>query len=313
MNKKPIVAFGEVLWDLLPAGAQLGGAPFNFCYRAHSLGMNGTMISRLGRDELGTRAHQRIIELGVSDGCIQWDDKHPTGAVDIQFDEANQPDYEIIANVAYDFIEAVEAALHAAKDADCICFGSLAQRNPVSRHTLQQLLAHASNAIKLFDVNLRTDCYSTEVISNSLDQSQIVKLNDDEALMIRDLFGFDADTLPEVADAMMKRWPLQLCLITMGDKGVLAKSQTEPLYEPGFEIDVVDPCGSGDAFTAAFMAKWLNQAPLNECCLWGNALGAMVASTSGATVPILVSDIESFLKNPPKRIGDESQIRENAC
>lgn len=307
MNVKMIAAFGEVLWDLLPSGQQLGGAPFNFCYRIHSLGMNSAMISRLGRDGRGEAAHQRITELGVSDAYMQWDNDHPTGTVDITLDELNQPDYTIITNVAYDYIQPTAAALQVVKQSDCICFGSLAQRNPASRETLMTLLEAAGDAVKLFDVNLRNDCYSTETIAASLQYAQIIKLNNDEAWMLRDMLDIEGDSLPALAKAMMERWSLQACLITLGDQGVYARNQSgECVYEAGFKVDLIDPCGSGDAFTAAFMVKWLNHAPLKECCLWGNALGAMVATQPGATTPIAPEEIEAFLKGASQRIVDAS-------
>ncbi|MBZ0257879.1 hypothetical protein K8I31_17580, partial [bacterium] len=189
MNAKTIVAFGEVLWDLLPSGPQLGGAPFNFCYRAHSLGMNAAMISRLGRDDLGKQAHQRLVELGVSDTCVQWDEDRPTGTVKIELDQDNQPDYYIVPDVAYDFIQANGAALHAAQSADCICYGTLAQRHETSRETLKKLLSAAENAVKLYDINLRKKCYTKELITASLQQANIMKLNEDEAWLLRDMFS----------------------------------------------------------------------------------------------------------------------------
>ncbi|MDP8242563.1 MAG: carbohydrate kinase [Candidatus Hinthialibacter antarcticus] len=306
MNPRNIVAFGEVLWDLLPGGPQLGGAPFNFCYRAHSLGMNAAMISRLGRDELGKQAHQRILELGVPDLCVQWDDSHPTGTVNITLDENNQPDYFIVPEVAYDFIQINETTLDAIRNADCICFGTLAQRSEPSRNTLNSLLNAADGAVKLCDINLRKNCYTQEIIINSLKQAQMMKINEDEAWMLRDMLPLKGDSLPAIAESLLTSFSLDACVITKGDKGAYARNrQGESVYEPGFQVNLVDPCGSGDAFTAAFMAKWLNQAPLDECCVWGNALGAMVATQAGATSPISPDEIEAFIQNPQQRLADQ--------
>ncbi|MGD8717158.1 MAG: PfkB family carbohydrate kinase, partial [Desulfobacterales bacterium] len=144
-----IVSFGEALWDLLPTGPALGGAPLNFAYRVNSLGHRSIIVSRLGKDDLGEKAREQIVTLGVDDTCLQRDDAYPTGTVEIYFDEKKNPDYTIIENVAYDYIEFSDNLEKIIKDADCLCFGTLAQRNIVSRQTLQNLFSRFSGNIKL--------------------------------------------------------------------------------------------------------------------------------------------------------------------
>ena len=144
---RTIVAYGEILWDLLPSGAVLGGAPFNFVYRVNSLGHRGVMVSRLGRDDLGNRTFGIVKELGLETSYIQWDSEHPTGTVEVRFDEKKNPDYRIVPAVAYDFIEVTESLQDLAAGAECLCYGTLIQRRQDSRNTLyrRQLIIHPGN------------------------------------------------------------------------------------------------------------------------------------------------------------------------
>ena len=167
--RKTILSFGELLWDILPDCTKLGGAPFNFTYRADSLGDRGLMISRLGGDELGRQAFEQVAALGMDTSFLQEDPSYPTGTVKVSFDENNNPDYVIVPEVAYDHIELTDKLLQTAENTDCLCFGSLAQRSPQSRHTLANLLEAAEKALKFYDINLRKDCYNLDIIEFSLD------------------------------------------------------------------------------------------------------------------------------------------------
>ena len=173
--EKTVLAFGEVLWDILPSRTILGGAPFNFIYRVNSLGETGLMISRLGRDELGHRAHGQIVQSGLDTQFIQWDAELPTGTVEVSFDKQNNPDYFIVPDVAYDRIEITEELLDAASAADCVCFGTLSQRAAQSRKTLERLLKEAATGLKLLDINLRKQCYSLETVISSLEKADVLK------------------------------------------------------------------------------------------------------------------------------------------
>ncbi len=297
MTEKTILSLGEILWDLLPSGAVLGGAPFNFAYRVHSLQYQSRMVSRLGRDEYGQLAWERIQRLGMDTHFIQWDDTKPTGTVRITLDERNQPDYYIVPDVAYDEIQYTDEILDAASQADCICFGTLAQRSETSRRTLWRILENASHALKLLDINLRKNCYSTETIQQSLQQADVLKLNELEAPFLAELFSLPKD-IPGFCAALMKRWPLSQCLVTLGERGVFAASlEGTAVYEPGYSVQLVDPCGSGDAFTAGFLDQFFRGRPLRECCRFGNALGALVATQPGATVPISLEEIQRFMES----------------
>ncbi|MCP4623779.1 MAG: carbohydrate kinase [bacterium] len=301
-----IVSFGEALWDLLPTGPVLGGAPLNFAYRANSLGRRSIIFSRLGRDDLGQKAREQIVSLGMNDTCLQLDNTYPTGTVEIYFDEDKNPDYTIIENVAYDNIEFSDNLENIVKGADCLCFGTLAQRSHISRRTLRNLLSKFSGKFKLLDINLRKNCYSDETIESSLEQANILKLNDEELAVLVDVYGLQGDSaIPSQAERLLKRAGLEYCVVTVGERGAFALSIVgEKIYSPGYKVHLVDPCGSGDGFAAGFIHSLLNGHPLGEACRLGNALGAMVARQEGATQPISYMEIMAFMDANQPEIVD---------
>ena len=302
-----VVAYGEVLWDLLPSGAVLGGAPFNFVYRVQTLGDRGLMVSRLGRDELGEKALGTIRNLGMDTAHLQWDDEHPTGSVEVSFDQRRNPSYEIIRGVAYDHIEPTDAALAAAAEADCLCFGTLIQRTRVSRDTLGRLLEAFRGRLSILDINLRPECYSDETIRLSVERADILKLNDGEAQTLAGLYGLEGRALSEIARGLLDRTALQIVVVTLGERGALAASQGgEVVYHPGYAVELVDPLGSGDAFTAGFVHALLREQPLASACRFGNALGAMVARQEGATQPIAREEVQPFMAGSSPGSVEES-------
>jgi len=302
---KSVFAFGEVLWDVFPGRSMLGGAPFNFIYRVNSLGMRGVIASRVGSDELGSRALAEAERLGIDTACIQKDTGHPTGKVNITFDKDNQPDYEILPGAAYDHIEAGANILDKARRADCVYFGTLAQRSETSRNTLVKLLDAAGGTLKLLDLNLRKDCYSKETVLWSLDKCDILKLNDDEVTILRDILEISPGDITGFCREAVDRWNLRYCLVTMGDKGVFAVSGTEQVYVPGYEVDVMDPVGAGDAFTAGFIVALLGGSVLRGACEYGNAAGAAVCTGKSGTCPVSREDIEKIMNSPEKRVADK--------
>ncbi len=303
--KKTILAFGEVLWDMLPSCTVLGGAPFNFAYRANSLGDTGLMISRLGRDELGRKAHDQIVRLGLDTRFIQWDDEFPTGTVQVSFDQENNPDYFITPHVAYDQIELTEPLVGLASTADCLCFGTLSQRLGRSGKTIEQLLNRASKSLKLLDINLRKDCYNLEIVTFSLQQADNLKLNEDEAGQLGLMLGIRHQSIPQFCEEMLDRWSLRHCVVTLGEKGAFAMSaQGEKVYVPGYKIRLVDSLGAGDAFTAGFLHYILQQKSLADACRFGNILGAIVCTQEGATQPVTLEQIDTFADKDIERIVD---------
>jgi len=292
-----VVAFGEALWDLLPTGPVLGGAPLNFAYRVNSLGHRSIIVSRLGKDDLGAKVREQIVNLGMDDTCLQWDDAYPTGTVDIYFDEDKNPNYTIIDNVAYDYIESSTDLENIVKNADCLCFGTLAQRNTVSRQSLLSLLSIFSGKFALLDINLRKNCYSAETLKISLEQANVLKLNDEELAVLVDLLGLQGDSVPDQAENLLKHADLEYCVVTLGERGAFALSHRgEKIYSPGYHISLVDPCGSGDGFAAGFIHVLLEGGFLEQACRLGNALGAMVAQQEGATQPISYQEVMAFME-----------------
>ncbi len=302
MNKA-IAAFGEVLWDLLPSGPVLGGAPMNFAFRVQGLGSRGLVISRLGRDERGGAAHDRITEMGMESQYLQWDENHPTGTVPVTLDEHNNPHYVILPDVAYDYIETTADLLSLAGCVDCFCFGTLSQRASRTRETLYRLLDVAPHATKLLDLNLRQDCYSPETVRASLERATVLKLNDSEAEELKTLFGIQAPHPAEFCAQIMQQFSLSHCVITLGGEGVFAASADgEQVYEPGYRIPVADTLGAGDAFTAGFIHHLVNGHSLQESCQAGNILGAIVAGQQGGTTSISIEDIAAFSAKGYERV-----------
>jgi fructokinase len=294
---KIVLSFGEILWDLLPQATILGGAPFNFTYRVNTLGETGLMISRLGRDALGEKAFEAVRSLNLNTDYLQWDNKRPTGTVQVYFDEQKNPDFLIIPGVAYDFVEMNPVLREIAVKADCLCFGTLAQRKKKSRNTLAELIKYSKKSIKFLDINLRKDCFTPETIRFSLEKADILKLNEDEAYQLAKIFGKNIPKLSYFCSETIKKWELKYCLITLGDKGAFAQSHNgEKIYVPGFQVDLVDSLGSGDAFSAGFIHKILNNFSLKEACEFGNILGALVATKAGATPTVSFEEINRFVQ-----------------
>jgi len=299
--QKLIVAYGEILWDLMPSGAVLGGAPFNFVCRVNSLGHRGLMVSRLGNDELGDRALEIVEGLGLETGYLQRDEDYPTGTVEVSFDEQKNPDYRIIPNVAYDFIEPREDLGTLVGKADCLCFGTLIQRQEVSRSTLYELLGGFSGRFVLLDINLRRDCYTRESILESIAHADILKLNDGEADLLAEIYGMERSgggiDLSRFTETLLVRSNLKFIVVTLGERGAFAVSREgEKAYHPAFSIRLRDSVGSGDAFTAGFVDALLNDRSLPLACRYGNALGSVVAAQEGATQPLDRSQVDDFLE-----------------
>ena len=305
MSKK-IIAFGELLWDILSDSTVLGGATFNFAYRVNTLGDQGLMVSRLGRDALGREAYDKVAAMELDTQYLQWDEQKPTGTVQVSFGANNSPNYVIIPDVAYDFIECHDHLLRSVLDADCLYFGTLIQRNNTARETLSQLLEYSPDSLKILDINLRKKCYSPETIAFSLRYADILKLNETEARQLGDMLEIDDITIPGFCQRIIEKYSLQYCLITLEERGAFAVSQEgEKVYIPGFQIDLADSLGAGDAFAAGFIHKILRGESLQAACVYGNILGAIVATQVGATVPIVSGDIESFAtQNTNRNIDD---------
>lgn len=294
-----ILGIGELLWDVLPEGPRLGGAPANFTVMAGRLGNHAAILSRIGRDDLGRRAVDLLDPLPTDSSHLQVDPAHETGRVTVALKDG-QPEYTIHQPAAWDFMELSDEWVQLAQRADAICFGSLAQRNPESRQTIQTLAAQTSSScVRVFDVNLRAPFYSGEVVQESLELATVMKMNDAEVPQVMTLLGLPAEedlepaTLRLGAERLLAEFPtLQLVAVTRGGHGSLLVTRDEWHTHPGVPARVADTIGAGDAFTAAlthYLLRGANLETLNEA---GNRWGAWVASQSGA-MPVLPEGVRA--------------------
>ncbi len=302
--KKTILAYGELLWDILPTGKVLGGATANFIFRIRLFGDNGFLVSRIGNDENGKEAREILLNKGLPVHHIQTDDKFPTGTVPVELDEKGIPTFTIIPDVAYDHLILTGDMLHLASMADCIYFGTLCQRTEQSRNTLYSILEQAPSAIKFLDINLRKDCYSVQTITQSLKAADILKINDEEILALKSMLGLAGNSFHELSRELIARNNINMVLVTLGEKGAFVLTSTNDyFYDPGYRIQVADTVGSGDTFSAGFMHYFLNGHSPEEALQFGNAAGAMVAATKGGTEPVSYEEIIRFMHDQHERIS----------
>jgi len=280
------LAIGEILMDVFPDGARLGGAPANVAWHASHFGAGTLIVSRVGDDPTGARILELLRNKGMDTKGITVDGAHPTGTVDVALDEGGKPTYVIHEGVAWDFIQPETDVLEAAACADAVCFGSLAQRSDVSRQAIHTLLAATSpDCLRFFDINLRQAYYSEELITASLEWASALKLNDEELPILAgtyDLRGTDV----EMAAALAERFSLRLVALTRGSSGSLLIAGNETSEHPGHPATVVNSVGAGDCFTAATMVGFAAGRPLDEINDIANKAAAFVCESSGAT-PVL--------------------------
>lgn len=299
---KRIAAFGELLWDFLPTGKVLGGAPANFIYRINSFGDQGTLLSKVGNDKAGREAREALRNLGLSDENIQTDYEFPTGSVKVKIDGNGIPDFNIITDVAYDHIEINAEMIDAFSQADCVCFGTLVQRYGISKNTLRELVHEAPDVIKFLDINLRKKCYTAASVEESLRMTNILKTNDEELLVTKELLGLKSENLKDLAKEAIEKFNLEIILCTLGSNGAFCLTQDDSFhYDPGYQISLGDTVGSGDAFSAGFVHYYMNGFEIEKALRFGNAAGAMVATTTGATSPVSKEQILDFMTIPQNR------------
>jgi len=291
-----MVGLGEILWDILPEGRQLGGAPANFAYHGAALGARGVPVSRIGDDDLGREAIAACERLGLDSVHIQTDGRHPTGTVEVSVDDDGMPEYTIAQGAAWDYIHWEPELRALAKHADVICFGSLAQRSKVSRETIWRFLECAGcNSKIVFDVNLRGDFYNAEIISQSMMLAHVVKLNSDELDLVMAMVNPGDKAQSWVSRDLLEAYNLKLLCVTRGQRGCIMMRDREVIEHPGYKVDVKDTVGAGDAFTAAMMTLYLNGSDLQQIANGANRLGAYVAGQNGGTPAIEKSIREQIL------------------
>lgn len=287
MSRFTIVGLGEVLWDVFPTHRQLGGAPANFAYISGLLGDEAVVASRIGHDELGEEVVARLRGLDLDCSYLQRDRAHATGTVKVEVGNDGQPRFEITKDVAWDFLEWTPQLEALAARSDAVCFGSLAQRGLQSRETIRQFIAATGeNTVSVFDVNLRQAFYSAEVLSNSAENADILKLNHEEVpIVVHSVGGPRVDELRS-AQWLCRRFGLKLVCVTRGSSGSLLVTGDAHAGHPGYQVSVADTVGAGDAFTATLVHHYLRGSNLATTNDAANRMGAWVASKSGATPAI---------------------------
>lgn len=251
-----VIGIGELLWDVLPEGKKLGGAPCNFVYHAQQQGANGVVLSAIGDDINGKEILKLLKEKDISSKLIQVNEK-PTSTVDIKLSENGIPEYTIHENVAWDFIQFNRAIEQEVADADIICFGSLAQRNIFSHKTIEKILKCCrADALKVYDINLRQKFYSKEIIEKSLELCNVLKLNEDELPVVCDLMCINADTEELQILELIKEYNLKLVAYTKGSESSLLMTASDKSYMLTPKVEIKDTVGAGDSFTAAMIVGY---------------------------------------------------------
>lgn len=286
-----LIGLGELLWDRLPSGDLPGGAPANVAYHARMVGLDARVATRVGCDTLGDRLIDFLARKGLKNHLVQRDPIHGTGTVDVTLDNGHAS-YVFKPDSAWDFLELTDTYRAAFCRARAIVFGTLAQREPTSRQTIQQLLQSASpECLVTYDINLRPPFISREVLESSLALARIVKMNDDEALSLGEWFSVEIATLEDAARFVWDHSPAEWVCITRGANGANLFARDGSTWSvPGIATNVVDTVGAGDAFTASLVAgrlkNWSPEASLN----FANRLGSLVASRAGA-MPDIAKDV----------------------
>ena len=291
-----MIGLGEVLWDILPTGRVLGGAPANFAYMTNVLGDQGIVASSVGNDELGREACQLLQKLGLNTSYLQRDDLHETGIATVTIDETGQPSFTIKESVAWDFLGWTADWEELSARADVICFGSLAQRSVTSAETIDRFLRNASaKALRICDVNLRQSFYNQDVLRKSFQYADIVKLNEQELTQVSFLFKLGAGTAEAIARRLLQNCDLKLVCITRADRGSLLVSREQTVEQGGFQVKVADAVGAGDAFTACLAHHYVRGDPLQQISEAANRFASWVATQRGATPPITSSQLQEIL------------------
>lgn len=293
MTEHNIICFGETLWDVFPEQKKPGGAPMNVAVHLRRFGFEPALISRVGKDDLGNGLLDFLRNNGMDTQLIQQDEQHPTGVVNVRIGSSGDATYDIVYPSAWDFIDFSEVKSIGSQYQTTLVFGSLASRNDHSRDTLFRLLEQADTS--LFDVNFRKPHYSRELVETLLLKSDIIKLNEDELLIIGSWLGVDGKNYETVSIEVAKKYSLDHIVVTLGSEGAMVFKNGRFYRQPGFRVVVQDTVGSGDSFLAAYLANFLSGKPVEACLEIACATGAFVASKNGAVPDYTVHDIYSFI------------------
>lgn len=282
-----IVGMGEALWDVLPEGKKIGGAPANFAYHVSQFGLNSCVVSAVGEDKLGDeildnfdgKKLNRIIE------TVQY----PTGTVQVEIDQSGVPQYEIKENVAWDNIPYTARLESLAEKTKAVCFGSLAQRSVVSRNTINRFLdaiPAENEPLIVFDVNLRQGFYNKEILCNSMKRCNVLKINDEELVTVSRMFGYPGIDLQDKCWILLGKYNLKMLILTCGINGSYVFTPGKVSFQPTPHVEVADTVGAGDSFTAAFIASIVKGKSIAEAHRTAVDVSAFVCTQNGA-MPIL--------------------------
>lgn len=286
-----VIGMGEALWDVLPEGKKIGGAPANFAYHVSQFGLPGYVVSAVGDDALG----KEIVENFTSKGLNQLiaEVPYPTGTVQVEIDQAGIPQYDIKENVAWDNIPYTDSLEALAKRTKAVCFGSLAQRNVVSRETINRFLdamPQSDDSLVVFDVNLRQGFYNKEILCNSMSRCNILKINDEELVTVSRMFGYPGIDLQDKCWILLGKYNLKMLILTCGINGSYVFTPGNVSFQPTPKVEVADTVGAGDSFTAAFIASILKGRSVQDAHSRAVRTSAYVCTRKGA-MPVLPAEL----------------------
>lgn len=286
-----VVGMGEALWDMLPEGKKIGGAPANFAYHVSQFGLPSCVVSAVGDDSLGREIIENFNSKGLNRLIAEV--PYPTGTVLVEVDQAGVPQYEIKENVAWDNIPYTPQLESLAGRTRAVCFGSLAQRNVVSRNTINRFLdamPHNDDNLIVFDVNLRQGFYNREILSDSMTKCNILKINDEELVTVSRMFGYPGIDLQETCRIILDKYNLEILILTCGINGSYVFTPGNVSFRPTPKVEVADTVGAGDSFTAAFIASILKGKTVPEAHSIAVRTSAYVCTKQGA-MPVLPSEL----------------------
>lgn len=286
-----VVGMGEALWDVLPEGKKIGGAPANFAYHVSQFGLPSCVVSAVGEDTLGKEITENFTSKGLNQLIAEV--PYPTGTVQVEIDQAGVPQYEIKENVAWDNIPYTSELEDLAKKTKAVCFGSLAQRNVVSRKTINSFLdamPRTEDSLVVFDVNLRQGFYNKEILCNSMRRCNILKINDEELVTVSRMFGYPGIDLQDKCWILLGKYNLKMLILTCGINGSYVFTPGNVSFQPTPKVEVADTVGAGDSFTAAFIASILKGKSVQEAHSRAVRTSAYVCTKKGA-MPILPPEL----------------------
>ncbi|MFR3217648.1 MAG: carbohydrate kinase family protein [Dysgonomonas mossii] len=290
-----VVGLGEILWDVFPERKVLGGAPANFAYHVSQFGYNGYAVSAIGDDLLGKEILSSLQDKGLNYLIENTD--FPTGTVQVTLNKTGIPQYEICENVAWDNIPFTAKTENLAKNTGTACFGSLAQRNEVSKETIKRFLAAMpENSLKIFDINIRQHFYTKELIHESLLMCNMLKINDDEVIIVSELFRWKDMEEQDICKKILEDYNLDIVILTKGTEGSFVFTPKETSYQPTPKVHVADTVGAGDSFTAAFVASYMHGERITDAHQLAMEVSAYVCTQHGAMPKLPDAYLELFRK-----------------